>query len=728
MAADPADYRHSLDFATPHEQCVATPDGAQLGQSSLATVRAGPRERRAAIGIVALSAVVFCALVPFVGVRLANEPAFIAAYEAALVINDAMTFVLLFGQFHWLRSRAVLALALGYLFNAFIMIPHALTFPGLFTAAGLLGAQSQSTGWLYMFWHGGFSVFVMAYAVLAERGGTIGHRAVAASILCVAALVVGLTVLATAGQGLLPTVIVDGAYTSEMTLVISIVWLLGLAALVLLWRKGRRTTLDVWLMVVMCAWLFDVALSAVLDRARFDIGWYGGRVYGLLAASVVLGALLLETIRLQGRLAAAQGALEDHTRALEDKVRERTTELQRSNASLTAEIAERERAQAQLVQAQKMDAIGRLTGGMAHDFNNLLGVVIGNLDLLRANPGAADADALAQDALDAAVRGADLTHRLLAFARQQPLQPQSVDINALVAGIMKLLSRTLGENIAIVLDLSDDIWTAVVDRAQLEAALTNLATNARDAMPRGGRLTVVTANRQLDADYARLHTDVVPGDYAMIETSDTGSGMSRDVAAKIFEPFFTTKEIGKGTGLGLAMVFGFIKQSGGHINVYSEVGIGTTFRLYLPRSHADAAIASPEPTRALEGGNGETVLVVEDNEGMRRIATRQLRSLGYRVIEAENTDTTLAVLARERVDLLFTDVIMPGAATGIDMARIALTRWPALRVVLTSGFVASSFQDELGTLPSVRLLTKPYRKEDLARIVREALGTAGKGD
>jgi two-component system CheB/CheR fusion protein len=387
------------------------------------------------------------------------------------------------------------------------------------------------------------------------------------------------------------------------------------------------------------------------------------------------------------------------------------------------EQAERTKLEAQLHQAQKMEAIGNLTGGMAHDFNNMLGVVIGNLDLLRDLKGDdADIDELTREALDAAFRGADLTRRLLAFARQQPLRPQRVDVNELVSGITRLLRRTLGEDIEISLDLASDLWPVVVDPAQLEASLTNLATNARDAMTEGGRLLIATANRTLDADYAAQHSEVVPGGYVMIEVSDTGCGMPSEVVPRIFEPFFTTKGRDKGTGLGLSMVFGFIKQSGGHIGVYSEPGIGTTFRLFLPRVTRDAASVEDRTVVPLVHGKGETVLVVEDNEALRRVVTRQLGELGYRVLAARNAAEGLELLERQSIDLLLTDVVMPGGINGRELARRARQRWPRIKIVFTSGFSEARFNGDAGPLAACTpLLSKPYRKEDLASAAREAL-------
>jgi len=386
------------------------------------------------------------------------------------------------------------------------------------------------------------------------------------------------------------------------------------------------------------------------------------------------------------------------------------------------DLTEREVIEAQLRQSQKMEAIGQLTGGMAHDFNNLLGIIIGNLDLLSDRQKIdAESEELAREALDAALRGADLTRRLLAFARRQPLQPQRIDVNELVGRISKLLGRTLVENIKITLDPGDEVWPVVADPAQLEASLVNLVNNARDAMPKGGALTIATSNRHLDEDYAGLNPGLVPGDYTMVEVSDTGTGMPPEVLSQIFEPFFTTKERDRGTGLGLSMVFGFMKQSGGHINVYSEVGVGTTFRLYLPRAVAGADATEAQPVTAPERGGRETVLAVEDNAGLRRVVARQLKELGYRLLEAEDGPAALKILESETVDLLFTDIVMPGGMSGYDLARTALSRWPALKVVVTSGFPEVKHNGNGGPPVNMRLLIKPYRKADLARTLREVL-------
>jgi PAS domain S-box-containing protein len=386
------------------------------------------------------------------------------------------------------------------------------------------------------------------------------------------------------------------------------------------------------------------------------------------------------------------------------------------------ERREMETQRAQFRQSQKMEAVGQLTGGLAHDFNNLLAIIIGNLDMLREiRSEDRFTDELVRDALDSALRGADLTRRLLAFARRQPLQPERVDINEVIGAIVRLLARTLGENITIEMSLSPNVWPVQIDRAQFEAVIANLATNARDAMPRGGALLIDTRNGRLDAAYAAAHTDVTPGDYVVVEVSDSGTGMPSDILLRIFEPFFTTKEQGKGTGLGLSMVFGFMKQSGGHITVYSEPGKGTTFRLYLPRMPDTTAAQEDRSEVPASRGGSETILVVEDNAGLRRIVVRQLNEAGYRVLEAPDAEAAMTIIeSSEPIHLLLTDVVMPGAMDGRDLARVATARRPSLRTLLTSGFPDARWGGSASRTGN-RLLSKPYRKEELRRAVREVL-------
>jgi PAS domain S-box-containing protein len=386
------------------------------------------------------------------------------------------------------------------------------------------------------------------------------------------------------------------------------------------------------------------------------------------------------------------------------------------------DITERRNTEMQLRQAQKMEAIGNLTGGLAHDFNNLLAVIIGNLDELRSHDRLDDElDELAEEALNAALRGADLTRRLLAFARQQPLEQHVVDINALVADLNKLLERALGEAVQIKLEFGQNVWATVVDPIQLQSALVNLATNARDAMPQGGVLSIATANRHLDDDYAKRTPEVTAGDYVMIQVTDSGVGIEPHIQKRIFEPFFTTKERGRGTGLGLAMVFGFVKQSGGHINVYSEPGAGTTMRLYLPRAPQKAEISmEPTETSISMAATGETILAVEDNPDLRRVVVLQLERLGYKVIEADSGPAALSILDQHHVDLVFTDMVMPGGLDGPSLIREITNRWPHVKAVMTSGFPEAQVAETIAPFP---LLVKPYRREELARLLRNALAS-----
>jgi signal transduction histidine kinase len=381
-------------------------------------------------------------------------------------------------------------------------------------------------------------------------------------------------------------------------------------------------------------------------------------------------------------------------------------------------------AEEQLRQSQKMKAIGQLTGGVAHDFNNLLTVILGNAEVL--------AEALGQDtrltrlvqAIDrAAQRCAELTQRLLAFARRQALAPTAINLSALVTDMDAMLHRSLGEDIDIERKLAGDLWNAMADPGQVENALLNLALNARDAMPDGGRLTIETANVRLDDHYAAKNPGVVPGAYVMLAVSDTGIGMTPDVLKRAFEPFFTTKETGKGTGLGLSMVYGFAKQSGGHVNIYSEPGQGTTVRLYLPRTEERPKVATTAAAiTALDRGSGETVLVVEDDPVVRAFVVSQLKTNGYHVTAAHDGASALAMLeAHGPVDLLFTDVVMPGGMNGRQLAEEAKRRQPGLKVLFTSGYAESVIVHQGKLDPGVSLLTKPYRIEDLLKKIRATL-------
>jgi signal transduction histidine kinase len=377
----------------------------------------------------------------------------------------------------------------------------------------------------------------------------------------------------------------------------------------------------------------------------------------------------------------------------------------------------------QLHQVQKLESIGQLTGGIAHDFNNLLTVILGNAELMVEQLAADDPlRMLAEMTRDAAVRGSDLTHRLLAFARRQALDPKSLDVNQLLSLMDGLLRRTVREDIEIELVRGAGLWTALVDPSQLEAAVLNLAINARDAMPAGGRLTVETANARLDDEYAGQHPDVRAGQYVMVAVSDTGQGIAPQNLARVFEPFFTTKAVGKGTGLGLSMVWGFIKQSRGHVQIYSELGHGTTVKMYLPRSMEDAAGADASVTAPADLQGAETILLVEDDELVLRYARDQLLSLGYQVIEARDGPEALRVVqSRPDIDLLLTDIVMPGGMNGRQLADAARAQRPDLKVLFSSGYTENAIVHHGRLDPGVHLLNKPYRRIDLARKVRLVL-------
>jgi PAS domain S-box-containing protein len=407
----------------------------------------------------------------------------------------------------------------------------------------------------------------------------------------------------------------------------------------------------------------------------------------------------------------AEEALQHLNATLEEQVLERTQELRRNEDALR--------------QSQKMEAVGQLTGGVAHDFNNLLQIIIGNLETLQRHLGD-DSGRLqrsATNAMNGARRAAALTQRLLAFSRRQPLDPKPANVNLLVNSLSDLLQRTLGEAVAVETVQGAGLWQVEVDPNEFESALLNLAVNARDAMSDGGKLTIETANAHIDQGYAAGHAEVIPGQYVVISVSDTGAGMDPATVAQAFEPFFTTKEIGKGTGLGLSQVYGFVKQSGGHVKIYSELGQGTTLKIYLPRFDGGAAEVAEDLGGPLpEGDAEETVLVLEDDDDVRANSVECLRELGYRVVEAHDGPSALRLLERQtRVDLLFSDVVLPGGLTGAQVAAQARELRPDLKVLFTTGYARNAIIHQGRLDKGVQLITKPFSFSDLAAKVRDVL-------
>src|SRR5213593_3996438 len=475
----------------------------------LSTLPAGRGERRLALTVVLVSAAIFLTAVPFAKMPLAQISAFIPIYESALVINDLITAVLLFGQFSFLRSRALCVLASGYLFTALMTVSHALTFPGLFSPTGLLGAGPQSTAWLYILWHGGFPLLVIAYALLKDAGreterprGRAGV-AVLSSVAAVFVVAGGLTLLATAGQDVLPAIMLGNHYTPAMTLVRSSTWVLSLLALAVLWWRRPHAVLDLWLMVVMCAWLFDIALAAVLNHGRFDLGFYAGRIYGLLAASFVLMVLLVENGKLYFEL-------DRQNRSLETIVRERT---------------------ARLLQSEKVATMGSLLAGVAHELNNPLAVVLGQSHLLRESAEEPRIVVRAGKIMAAADRCVRIVRNFLALARQQAPERSHVGLNQLVHDSVELVAYELrSDNVDVVLDLAEDLPSLWADGHQLQQVLVNIVTNAHHALRQSPvaerRISITTrSDRALQQVY--------------LEVSDTGPGIPAEIHAKIFEPFYT---------------------------------------------------------------------------------------------------------------------------------------------------------------------------------------------
>ena len=582
-----------------------------------------------------------------------------------------------------------------------------LTSRSLLSSSDLVGASTQSGPWLDMLRNAGFPLFVICYALL-KRYHNTGGRSRADPRICIlsvtASVIAGvclLFLLTTAGYSLLPRLVNDDGYTSAITVVNVPTLVFSIIALIALGSRFPYSVLDLWLLVVLCAWIPDVALSTVINAGRFDLGFATGHLYGVLAASIVPVVILVEAGRLTGRLDEAIAVAEER------------------NAQLAASREE-------LAQGRRLEAIGQLTGGIAHDFNNLLTVIIGNLELIpRAHNDAEKIEALAQAAMKAAQRGEHLVRQLLTYARKQINRPQIVNLNQLIASIENLMHRVIGEQIEMVTTLSPALAPVQLDPAQFETALLNLAINSRDAMAGGGQMTIETGNVIVEQHHATNDPEVQPGHYVVITVGDTGAGMTPAVLERAFDPFFTTKEVGKGSGLGLSQVYGFAKTAGGHVKIDSELGLGTIVKVYLPQS-ADRVISSELETEpvSLQGASGRgTILVVEDDEEVLAVTAESLRELGYQVVTAVGGAQALEILTGgQPIDLLLSDVIMPGRINGAQLAVRARHVRPELKVLLTSGYTAAALNREHGLPDNLDIVDKPYRREELAKKLRLVIG------
>ncbi len=645
-------------------------------------------ERGIAIGLIVLSCLTVVLVAPFARLHLPQIAAFIPAYQAALLVIDLITAAVLYGQFAQNGWSGLLIVASAYFFDACMIVPHTLTFPGVFSPTGLLGAGPQTTAWLYLFWHGGFALFLLVYAVLRLFKG-VNIRAVLGasviSILAVAALAVALTTLATLGHDRLPVIMQGSDYSLVVAKGISPgVCLIALAALAALWPQRNRSILDLWLMVVLVAWICDVLLGAVVGSARFDLGFYVGRAFGLFSSSVLLLMLLVEVVRLQAALTRSQEALG---------------------------------------RIQHFEAIGKLSGGIAHDFNNLLTIIGGAAEMIRRSPGDESKVArLAESIRTAVQRGGATTQQLLTFARQQVSHAETVNPNHLLQRFEPLLRQAAGAHVEIRLEMSSVVDPLRVDPAQFEAAVLNLVVNARDALPSGGRVIVRTENTAISST-DELEGALPPGDFVVVEVADSGVGMTPEVAAQATNPFFTTKPFGSGSGMGLSQVYGFVKTFGGFLHIDSAPGQGTTVKMFFPKA-ADmpkSAVTEALPVRRALQTN-ESVLVVEDQAGVLALARDGLSELGYRVLTAANAEEALNLLVGDsRIDILFADIVMPGRMNGAQLAVEARRIRPGLKVLLTSGYAPETLEAQ-GVSGDIELLKKPYRPDELATRLRVVSG------
>ena len=657
----------------------------------VSTLPAGRGDFRLGFAVVLVSSAIFLSAAPFARVPLTPVWPFIPIYQSALALNDLITAVLLFGQFAFLRSRALLALATGYLFTATMAVLHMLTFPGLFAPTGLLGAGPQSTAWMFMFWHAGFPLCVIAYALLKGAGRETSRTTGSAIVVActVAILAAGaFTVLATADWVGLPAIMRGNRYTPAMLGVVSSVWSMSVIALAVLWARRPHSVLDVWLMVVMTAWVFDIALAAVLNGGRFDLGFYAGRIYGLLAASYVLMALLLEHTRLYARLVDAHEALEAQNRSLDRTVKERTERL---------------------LQSEKLATMGSLLAGVAHELNNPLAALSGQAQLLLLTQH--DPAVVAQRAtkINSAVgRCVRIVRNFLALARQQPPERTPTDLAQVIHGAVELLAYELkSDGVEVTVEMASDVPVLWADAHQLHQLFVNLINNAAQAMRRQTAPRRIAITVRVVGQTERVH----------IAVRDTGPGIPPEIQTRVFEPFFTTKPQGEGTGLGLSLCAGIVQDHGGRMTLESEPGAGTTFHIELPvvqPPHAApaGAAASAPPLPPLR------LLVVDDETTIAEGLAEALQRDGHTVDVAENGARALERLAAARYDAVISDTKMP-TVDGENLYEELIRRFPRLRdrIVFVTGDALSTEKRAFLESTGVPFLFKPYEFDD----VRDAL-------
>ena len=719
----------------------------------LSILPASDRERRLAYTVLAVSLAVFLAVVPFAGRLLVKIDAFIPAYESAVTINDLITAVLLLGQFSIIGRRGLLFLSCGYIFTGLMALCHMLSFPGLFAPGGLLTGGSQTTAWLYMFWHAGMPALVLAYALDDSDGGgaeaaalesaqdPVLRRRTMKAVAITLAVVAGIVLMTTVGHDLMPVLLASGQYSLVYNVVVAGDCLLAAAAIVALWRRQPQSVLDLWLMVVMCVWIFDIALSAMLNKQRFDTGFYFGRLYGLMAASFILLVLLLETRALfaglarslqkrADELAVAKDRLQQLNETLEQRVAERSRQLE-------AEMAGRARIEESMREAQKLEAVGQMAGGIAHDFNNLLTIMMGNAGFLESRLPEGPEKQSAATMIRAAERGARLVRQILAFSRRQSVAPEIVDLNRRSAELLDMLQRSTRGDIRIVAEIAADLWPVKCDVAELELALMNLCVNARDAMPKGGLVRLEARNLPAGFDtHPASNANVIGGltppadgtavgDHVRISVVDTGTGIPPEVLKRVFEPFFTTKEVGKGTGLGLSQVYGFAQQAGGAAEISSAVGSGTTVSILLPRAEAETGMELERRAERAAPVGGGSVLLVDDDQDVAAAAATILAMIGYRAQHVANAGTALALLlGGQRFDLLLSDIVMPGGMNGIELAQRVRLHFPWLPVLLSTGFARPAAEVQQA---GFELIAKPYNAASLLdAIIRARAATAAK--